>query len=373
MRVGIDGIILRGRDAGSLRYFEQLLIGLAEAGKSNEYIIFTDERILTSSVVPRNANFLLKNINKISLLPGAMQQQLFSAWHLFGDLDILHTPIFIPPLWYSGKTVMTIFDLTFLRFPKTQKWTGRFWWRLLGPAGIKKSNHLVAISESTKKDLLSAYKIPEEQVTVIYPYTPAQFKPVPKNNTIINKYHLPESYILYVGTLERRKNITTLLRAFSIVKRDTSLEHYLVLVGQRGWLYNDIFQTVEELGIKHDVIFLGYVPDEDLPGIYSGADLFVFLSIYEGFGFPVLEAMACGVPILTANTSSLPEVVDDAGVLVPPYDIDLAAFEMIRILSDPETQKDLSDRGLAQAKNFSQERFTKENLAVYDKVISSEL
>jgi len=371
MRVGIDGIILDGRDAGSLRYFEQLLSCMPETGYNTEFVVFANEKVLNSPIIPRKENILLKEVNNIFFLPGAMQQQLYRTWHLFGDLDILHSPTFVPPLRYRGRTVMTIFDLTFLRFPQTQKWTGRFWWRLLGTNGIKKANHLIAISENTKKDLYRLLNIPIEKITVIYPYAPAQFKPVINSRKTTSRYQLPESYILYVGTLERRKNITALLGAYALAKHDFSLEQNLVLVGQRGWLYRDIFQIIEDLGIDKDVIYLGYVPDEDLPGLYSGADLFVFLSLYEGFGYPVLEAMSCGVPVLTSNTSSLPEVVGDAGIMVPPLDIEQAAHKMKQILSDQDKRADLIERGLIQAKSFSQQRFGFETLAVYNKVMSA--
>ncbi|MCI0474822.1 MAG: glycosyltransferase family 4 protein, partial [Anaerolineales bacterium] len=174
---------------------------------------------------------------------------------------------------------------------------------------------------------------------------------------------------LYIGTLEPRTNIPTLIRAFALAKQRGALPHVLVIAGQRGWHYDDIFRTVEELQLKDQVLFLGYVPDDDLPGLYSGADLFAFLSWYEGFGFPVLEAMACGTPVLASKTSVLPEVVGDAGILVAPNDPEQVAIEMLRILADAELRREMSARGLERAQFFSQERFAHGILQIYEEVL----
>jgi len=266
---------------------------------------------------------------------------------------------------------MTVFDLTFLRYPKTQKWTGRFWWKLLGPGGIRKADHLIAISQNTKNDLCRLLNVREEKVSVIYPYAPEHFIPQSDREEIISKYQLPDPFILYIGTLERRKNIGNLLRAFALLKQDPSIKHRLVLVGKPGWLYDDIFQTIAELEIEQDVVIQGYVPDIDLRSLYSAADLFVYLSLYEGFGFPVLEAMSCGVPVLSSNTSSLPEVVGEAGITVPPLDISQAAYQMKLVLSNKDFREELINRGYKQARTFSKDRFVHETLRVYEHVRAS--
>ena len=365
MRVGIDGIVLRGRDAGSLRYFEQLLSGLAALDSTNEYIAFVNHKILQLDEIHCNKNFRFQEIPLKRTVPGALRQQLYRSWHTLGELDLLHCPAFAPPLLFKGKTVTTVFDLTFEIYPQTMKWTGRLWWRLLGKKGIQKSNKIIALSESTKRDLCQYYHIPEEKIRVIYPCTRALFNPF-ADKTRASKYRLPDKYILYVGTLERRKNIASLIRAFALAKRAGTLDHALVLAGKRGWLYQDIFQTIEATGLKNQIILLDYVPDEDLPALYAGADLFVYLSRFEGFGLPVLEAMACGTPVLVSSASSLPEVVGNAGILVPPDDVERAASEMRRLLSDRELRNELADRGLQRAKYFSQERFIRQTLEVYE-------
>jgi glycosyltransferase involved in cell wall biosynthesis len=371
MRIGLDGVILSKQNAGSLRYFELFLSSLYQDAHKNDYFIFAEKAVHDSIKTPNERPFHPINVTKKSKIPAAIQQQLYRGWNSSGELDLLHSIAFVPPRKYTGKTVMTVFDLTFLRYPQTQKWTGRFWWKLLGPRGMRNTDHLIAISQSTKNDLCQLVVIEESKVSVVYPFAPDHFKPQSNREATISKYHLPDPFILYVGTLERRKNISNLLRAFALLKQDPSIQHSLVLVGQPGWLYDDIFQTLDQLNIKQDVMLLGYVPDEDLPGIYSCADLFVYLSHYEGFGFPVLEAMSCGTPVLSSNASSLPEVIGEAGITVPPGDIEQAASQMKRILTDIDLQKTLISRGFAQAALFSKERFARETLAVYEQVISS--
>lgn len=368
MRIGIDAIVLHGRDAGTLRYVEQLLGGLARADPPNEYLVFLDQKLLSSHKFPSAKNLVYRGVPTMKVLPRVFQQQFFTAWNDYGKIDLLHSPAFVPPLPLSGRTVTTIFDLTFWLYPETMKWTGRLWWQIFGRKGIEKADRVIALSENTKKDLCAVLGVPAEKIRVIYPCTRDIFKQDVNGNKIAAKYRLPGRYILYVGTLERRKNITNLIRVFSMARHIGSIEHVLVLAGQRGWLYQDIFETVEELELTNQVIFLDHVPEDDLPALYSGADLFVYLSRYEGFGLPVLEAMACGVPVLTSDTSSLPEVVEKAGVLVPPDDLERAASEMLRILSDRDLRRQMIELGLQRASYFSSERMMRQTLAVYDEL-----
>ncbi len=366
MKIGIDGVVLRGRDAGTLRYFEELVTGLAEVDNSNEYVIFVHSS-LKSRLVSQKKNFNVLSVPPIPFLPPILRQQLFRAWNAADKLDLLHSPVSVPPLFFrDGKTVATIFDLTFELYPETTKWTGRLWWQVFGRQGIARADRLIAISESTKHDLCRVYDVADEKIHVIYPSTRDIFKPVANPHPIIAKYKLPEKYVLYVGTLEPRKNIANLVRAYAMAKSNSAREHVLVIAGERGWQYRDIFQTVEELGLQGQVIFTGYIPDEELPALYSAADLFAYLSQYEGFGFPVLEAMACGTPVLVSNTSSLPEIVGDAGVLVSPNDVDRAASEIARILSERDLRDAMSWHGLERAKFFSRERFVRETLEAYN-------
>ena len=372
MNIGIDGLLLRPQNAGSLRYFELLLGGLAQAEDEHEFTIFAAADVLNTAALPRQPNIHYQTAARRHFLPGVVQQQAFRRWQANGRLDLLHAPLFAPPLGYSGKTVMTVLDLTFALYPQTQKWTGRLWWKLLGPPGFRKADRLIAISESTKQDLCRLYRLSPERVSVVQLYAPDHFCPAvgseqaaSEKRLITQRYTLPEQYILYTGTLERRKNIATLLHAFDQARRRARLPQRLVLAGKPGWLYEDIYQTVAALDLQQEVVFPGYIAEADLPALYRSADLFVYLSMYEGFGLPVLEAMACGTPVLTSNVSSLPEVAGDAALMVDPEDTEKATWALLRLLTDIELRQDLRARGLQQASRFNRQRFAAETLAVY--------
>jgi glycosyltransferase involved in cell wall biosynthesis len=192
------------------------------------------------------------------------------------------------------------------------------------------------------------------------------------------KYDLPERFILYVGTIEPRKNLTALLEAYAALMERLSVcdlrpalsDVRLVIVGKKGWLYEGFFRRLHELGLEDRVLFTGYVPDEDLPAIYSAADLFVFPSLYEGFGLPVLEAMACGTPVIASNASSLPEVAGEAGIMIAPHDVRGLAEAMERLLMDKQLRAELRARGLERAKQFTWERAAAMTLEVYQDALT---
>lgn len=370
MKIGIDAILLRGKDAGALRIFEQLIAGLVEFASAHTYHVWGNQAILASDAVPSSANIHWHNVQLPRRLPTAIAHQILLA-RIRESLDVLHSPIFVPPLLYRGKTVMTVFDLTFKLYPETMKWTGRLWWQLLGAAGFKKANAIIALSENTKRDLCIRFGVAPAKVQVVYPCTRAIFKPQINPRQGLARYNLPERFILYVGTLERRKNIVSLIRAFALAKQKAHIAHDLILVGKRGWLYQDIFHAIDELNLRGTVLLLDYVPDIDLPKLYAAADLFVYISRYEGFGLPVLEAMACGTPVLASNVASLPEVLGDAGIMVPPDDVEQIANMMMQILSAPTLRQTLIAKGLARARQFSLERHIQQTISVYRRVIES--
>ncbi len=369
MRIGLDGIVLRNPVAGSHRYFEELLTGLSGHPSADEYIVFSNPRMMRANTLPPQNNICYRDVNTRPWVPAALQQQFFSDWAAYGELDLLHSVVSVSPLWYPRACVATISDLAFDLFPATTKWTGRFWRRILSRPGIARAKRIIAFSESTKRDLCQRFGVSADKIRVIYPCTRAIFQPCSDGDGVTRHYHLPSRYILHVGTLEPRKNITTLFRAFAEARRAANLPHALVLAGQNGWLYQDIFRTVEEMGIKDQVIFLGFVPDDHMPALYSHADLLAFVSLYEGFGLPALEAMACGTPVLCSNTSSLPEVVGTAGVLVEPCDVQAIAREIVRILTNRDLRAALGERGCSRARLFSQERFIQETLEVYQDAV----
>jgi glycosyltransferase involved in cell wall biosynthesis len=235
---------------------------------------------------------------------------------------------------------------------------------------LKNVDMIITVSKSTKKDVIKCLKFPEEKIKVIYNGVDERFKPLKNYNDVLHKYNINPPYILYIGTLEPRKNIPALIKAFYKLKK-RGIRHKLVIVGKKGWKYKQIFRVVEDLNLRRDVVFTGYVSYNDLPKFYSAADLFVYPSLYEGFGLPPLEAMACGCPVITSNVSSLPEVVGDAGFIVDPSDIGGLSRTIKELLANDSLRENVIRKGLKRIKEFSWEKTAKESLKVYKEVINS--
>jgi glycosyltransferase involved in cell wall biosynthesis len=235
------------------------------------------------------------------------------------------------------------------------------------PLYCRRADRIIAISHATQRDLIAAYDVPPEKVTVIHEAADPRFQPQPPEavEAVRTRYGLPERYLLSVGTIEPRKNLTRLLEAFEALHAE-GLTDALVVVGGRGWLYDDFFARLERSPAREAVLFPGYVPDADLPPIYAGAQALAFPSLYEGFGLPVLEAMACGAPVACSNTSSLPEVAGDAALLFDPHDVTAITQALHRLLSDDTLHADLQQRGRGRAATFSWDRVAAETEAVYN-------
>jgi glycosyltransferase involved in cell wall biosynthesis len=266
--------------------------------------------------------------------------------------------------------VLTVHDLIFRRYPQHHKPLNRWYLNATMPLFCSRANHIIAVSEQTRRDVIAAYGVPAEKITVIYEAADDRFRPQPPESVAAVRalYHLPERYLLFVGTLEPRKNLIRLLAAFERLHAER-LTDALVIVGKRGWLYDDFFARLAGSPARQAVIFPGFVPDADLPAVYAGAQALAFPSEFEGFGLPVLEAMACGAPVVCSSTSSLPEVAGGAALLVDPADTDALAAALRQILGDPGLAADLARRGVAQAACFSWSRAAAETLAVYRRLI----
>ena len=290
---------------------------------------------------------------------------------IVGEIDLFHaTNLVMPPL-RRAKGVFTVYDLTFMLFPEYHV-KGMHSFARDTKKYVDRSDCLIAISEHTKRDVVEHLHIPPERVRVTLLAADERYRVISNEQAVaavLAKYGIDREYILYTGTLEPRKNVPTLLRAFHLFRQETGAPHRLVLAGKRGWLYDKIFAEVRSLGLEADVIFTGYVPDEDLPYLYNGAALFAYPSFYEGFGLPPLEAMACGCPVVTSNRSSLPEVVGDAGLMVDPNRHEELAEAMVNILSNGQLSSLLREKGLSRAAEFSWKRCAVETLAIYNDVL----
>jgi len=362
MRIALDARLLYYQQAGIAQYTQRLLTALAEIDHQNDYIVLQsrkDRRRLVSA-----ANF---RRHPLWTPPHHRLEQLTLPLELAPlRLDVLHSPDFIPPLRRNCRAVITVHDLAFLLFPglltaESQRYYGQI------RRAVHSAEAIIAVSESTKCDLIAHTAAPAAKITVVYEAAGPAFRPVTDAAALAvvrQKYGLPEEFVLFVGTIEPRKNLATLLKAWSKIRiSNFEFRNSLVIAGKPGWLYEETIAQARELGTA--VQFIGGVRPEDLPALYSAARLFVLPSLYEGFGLPVLEAMACGTPVVCSQASSLPEVAGDAALLVEPHDVDGLAAALQRALSDEALRRQMIARGLAQAARFSWEKAARETLAVY--------
>jgi glycosyltransferase involved in cell wall biosynthesis len=287
-----------------------------------------------------------------------------------GPVDLFHQPDFVLPRTRSGTpTVLTVHDLSFVREPDSvmpgmtrhlNRWV---------PWSVAQADHVVAVSEATRQDLIELYQTPPDKITVVHHGVTPDFKPVEdpaRLAAVRQKYGLGgQPFILTLGTIQPRKNYQRLVQAFARI--DPSLA--LVIVGSRGWYDDAIFDEVRRLGLEQRVYFPGFVADADLPALYSAASLFVYPSLYEGFGLPALEAMACGTPVIASNQSSLPEVVGDAGLLVDPRHVEVITEAMLRVLADDALRQQLAQAGRRRAAQFTWEQVAAKMIDLYQTVL----
>jgi glycosyltransferase involved in cell wall biosynthesis len=279
---------------------------------------------------------------------------------LAGRADVFLFPNFVRyPLLFTRRSVVVVYDVSFALFPEHAARRSQTFLARQVPLALERATRVVTISESSKRDLATHFSVPEAKITVAEPAVDRErFRPASADEVAAarDRYGLPERYILFVGTLEPRKNLSLLLRAYDLLPEDLRARHPLVLAGGRGWIDEETARAVDRLQAAGRVVAPGYVHDEHLPAIYTGASLFAFPSLYEGWGIPVLEAMACGTPVVASSSSSLPEAAGDAARLVDPHDADALARELQSVLEDQDLRAALVERGHAQAARFSWRR-----------------
>jgi glycosyltransferase involved in cell wall biosynthesis len=284
----------------------------------------------------------------------------------YGKPQLVHaTDHLLPHL--RAASVFTLHDLIFEIYPEHHKRYNYTFLKLMMPRFLRGADRIIAVSQHTRADAVRLYGINEDKITVIYEGVDPRYQPGHDPRALATaraRYNLPEQFILHVGTIEPRKNLASLLDAFAVLKSEfNGLK--LVLVGKKGWLYDSFFQKLAASGLEGEVLFPGFVAEEDLPLVYQLATVFAFPSVYEGFGLPPLEAMACGVPVVCSNASSLPEVVGEGGLLIDPHDTTELTTALRRVLHDDSLRRELSSRGVEQAARFSWEKAARETLDVY--------
>jgi glycosyltransferase involved in cell wall biosynthesis len=285
-----------------------------------------------------------------------------------GPIDLFHSPDFVlPPVSGRIPTLLTVHDLSFVHSPETFPAQLVSYLNRVVPWSVGRATHILADSLATKQDLIDVWQVPAEKVTVLYCGVNPMFRPIEDEvrlTAVRHKYNLGTApYVLCVGTVQPRKNYQMLIRAFQPVTRQ--YPHNLIIAGGKGWLYDDMMAEVERQGLNGRVHFIGFVDDADLPALYSGADLFAMPSLYEGFGLPLLEAMACGVPVLSSNVSSLPEVVGETAGQLSPNDQEAWSQTILDLLANPDKRNQMVSTGFQQASHFTWQQAAGQLLQIY--------
>lgn len=374
-RIGLNAHLLNlsgnYRSAGINWYIYRLLQSLSTIADF-DYTIFLSDRTAREHFTRMSVCLSQMPTHKpIARIVWEQFVQPFTLRH--ERIELLHGLAFAGPLAISIPWVVTVYDLSFMRYPQSFNTANRVYLTWAVRNSLRRANRVIAISESTRRDLISIFGAKPDLVTVVYCGADPAF--APSNNhaeveALRARRGLPDRFILHVGTIEPRKNIARLVRAFARAKRAARLPHKLVLIGARGWKYTEVDRTIEQENMQDEVIFAGYVPQDELPLWYRAADLFAYPSIYEGFGMPPLDAMASGIPVITSNAASLPEVVGDAALQVAPDDEGALADALVRAVTDRALREQMIARGLAQAAQFSWTRAARETADIYRTVLN---
>ncbi len=375
MRIGIDlRVLTKGTRTGIEEYSLNLLSRLLSLDKSIKFKLFYN----AFSQTELNYDWLnLPNVelkkfrfpNRFVFDPLAKFFNLPKVDKLIGGADIFFAPHFLlSPVSKKCRKVVTFHDLSFEYFPEFFSRRKRFWhWSLAPRRRALSADKIIAVSQSTKDDLVDLYGVPEEKIRVIYSGIGEEFRQMPKQEclSVAQKYGLPQSFILYFGTLEPRKNLIGLIEAYEIFRAKLAplaKAPKLILAGNNGWLCEEIFDMAKQSPYGSDIKFIGFVEPADKPRLFNLASIFVYPSFFEGFGFPPLEAMACGVATITSHTSSFPEVVGDSALMVDPYNYEEIAWAIKEVWQDDNLKNRLIASGLERVKSFSWDKCARETL-----------
>lgn len=360
LTIGIDiRVLARGTRTGIEEYVLNLLPRLLPLDQKIKYKLFYN------AFRKVKLNYPWLNLSNVELCESRVPNRALDLFRwpkinkFLGNIDIFFSPHFLPiAIPKNCKRVITFHDLSFKHYPEFFSGFRKLWhWLTFPKSQAQKADKIIADSQSTKEDLIKIYGIDPKKIEVIYLGISKNFKPVKSNK---------EKSILYFGTIEPRKNLILIIKAFEVLKKELSDPHLkLVIAGAKGWLYKDILKKVENSRFRKDIIFTGVVDDKDRPRLYNSADVFVYPSFFEGFGFPPLEAMACGTPTIVSNTSSLPEVVGRGAIMIDPYNVDELVLAIRSVLEDKDLRNDLVVKGLKQAKKFNWDKTAKQVLNIF--------
>jgi glycosyltransferase involved in cell wall biosynthesis len=371
VRIGIDVHSIGSGNGGNETYYRQLIKALFRIDTENQYLLYATRAGAGALRTFSSRQFKICQLTHVSpytRIPFAMPTQAGRD-----SLDIFHAQFIIPP-FLSARAVTTIPDIAYEYFPEFFPMYQRAWSKALIRWSARRADHIITVSEYSKRAIANAYQVPEEKITVTHEAAGEEFIPLNKDRAreeIARTYGIEDDFILYLGRLQVRKNLAALVEGYARARR-AGITHKLVLAGKQDSLFAPVLARIRELDLQSHVLLPGYIPAEDVPKFYNAAAVFVYPSIYEGFGLPVLEAMACRTPVITSRGGALEEVAGVGALLVDPPD-DLAIAKALEIvLHNPEVREQLSFAGLKRSSEFSLSEMGKRTIEVYEKVAGIE-
>lgn len=363
--------------AGVGHYVYYLAKCLAKENKEHEIIILVGDKKIKEKI---RTEFDLDSNNRVKIkslplswarkfLPFVYSHIIVSLYLYLLRLDLYHNLVTALPLFYFGRSIITVHDLAIFIHPEWfpgGQWFSR---KILVPMSLRRAEKVIAISQNTKKDIVKIFGLAENKITVVYPGAEETFGIEPASLEYLkSKFGLSDKYILFLGTIEPRKNIKALIAAFKSIimnHRELASGLELIIAGAKGWKYEEIFLMMSDINLENKVKYIGYVTPEEKYGLIKNALVFVFPRLYEGFGLPVLEAMKIGTPVISSNTSSIPEVAGDGAILVDPCHEEEFKAKLVKVISDEELRKRIGRAGQERAKEFTWDRCAKEILKIY--------
>lgn len=369
MHLAIDAHMVGERETGNETYIINLIQGLLRQFPEHNYHLFTCHKADLTRHLPANSGAKLVDVppNPLIRIPFVIPRALQK-----NQAQLLHVTYIAPPS-LPCPVVVTIHDISYSLFPEFFSLRDRLILSMLVPLTARRATAIIASSKKTRDDLITRYGISQQKITVTHLSFNKRFQTLNKAEAeefVAIHYNIRQDFILTLGNLQPRKNLPRLIEAYARLKRAKKLNLLLVIAGQAQWRESEIYQTIKDAGVEQEVIFTGYIPHEHLPWLYNAASFFVYPSLYEGFGLPPLEAMACGTPVICANTGALPEVVGKAALTFNPYNLDDMTQKIFIMASSDELRSTLGLKGLQQAQQFSWDKTARETMALYQEIIN---
>jgi len=371
MRIGIDVHSIGSGNGGNETYYRQLVRALFRLDRANEYVLYSTQTGARDIAEFGQRNFAVRTLlssSRYARIPFEIPVQAARD-----SLEVFHAQFIVPP-FLQAKTVTTIPDIAYEHFPEFFPAYQRAWSKTLIRWSAHRADHIVTVSDYSKRAIASTYNIPEDKITVTREAAGKVFAPMDRDlagEHLARKYGIQDRFILYLGRLQARKNIPALVDAYAGLRR-RGVTHKLVLAGRQDSLFSPVLERIRHWGLEREVLFPGYVPSEDVPVFYNAADVFVYPSLYEGFGLPILEAMACGVPVITSRGSALEETAGSAALLVDPPDDVALGKAMEYVLGSADLQSELRVAGLKRSAQFTFQEMAERTVGVYEKVAGTE-